>query len=136
MGGGTPLIEATRRPASFMWPSVVLGDFELLMTFGAVEVESECGIDDEPYECTRCRVLVLGSRAGPGAYGASRAPGACRGAWCVDARCTDRAYGTKELREAEREPDAARRRTALNIAVRDGVENAVGRRGGSPPATR
>jgi hypothetical protein len=27
-------------------------DFELLMRFGAVEVESECGGDDEPYECT------------------------------------------------------------------------------------
>ena len=27
-------------------------DFDKLLTFGAVEVESECGGDDEPYECT------------------------------------------------------------------------------------
>ena len=26
-------------------------DFEKLLTFGAVDVESECGGDDEPYEC-------------------------------------------------------------------------------------
>jgi hypothetical protein len=26
-------------------------DFELLMSFGAVDVESECGGDEEPYEC-------------------------------------------------------------------------------------
>ena len=27
-------------------------DFQKLLTFGAVEIESECGGDDEPYEVT------------------------------------------------------------------------------------
>jgi hypothetical protein len=54
-------------------------DFETLLTFGAVEVESECGGDDEPYECTPMSPCwFFGSRAP--VHRDSPALGACTGA--------------------------------------------------------
>ena len=70
-------------------------DFEQLLTFGAVEVESECGGDDEPYEVhADVAVLVLGSRPRYGAHGPPATLGACTGAWCATICEMDREYWT------------------------------------------